>query len=180
MNNKKKLVSWHVVTFLTLVSPAMSYLPLFPQAPAPFPRLGLLKLPAAAPHLWTLLLLLQPPGERFQWPKPHRCLPVVLVHPMRRITSTHLPRLAYTTWVSHSDPKAGRVAEVPAHRRPLIPVSPSWTTAPGFSRSPDEVGMWSRQGPSVFLHIPSPKASPVLDLLQQRSSSVLLGEFLWA
>lgn len=174
------MVSWHAVTFLTLVSPAMSYLPLFPHAPAPFPWLGLMKLPAAALHLWTLLLLLQPPGERFQYPKPHRCLPVILVHPMRRITSTHLPRLAYTTRVSHPDPKAGRVAEVPAHRRPLILMSFSWIMASGFSRSPDRVGMWSRQGPSGFLHIPSPKASPVLDLLQQHSSSVLLGEVLWA
>lgn len=38
-------------------------------------------------------------GERFQWPKPHR-LPVVLVHLMKRITSTHLH---YITYVSHPD-----------------------------------------------------------------------------
>lgn len=35
--------------------------------------------------------------ERFQWPKPHR-LPVVLVHLMKRISSTCLD---YITYVSH-------------------------------------------------------------------------------
>lgn len=37
--------------------------------------------------------------ERFQWPKPHR-LPVVLVHLVKKITST---RLDYITYVSHPD-----------------------------------------------------------------------------
>lgn len=154
------MVSWHVVTFLTLVSPAMSYLPLLPQAPAPFPRLGLMKLPAAAPHLWTLLLLLQPPGERFQWPKPHRCLPVILVHPMRRITSTHLPRLAYTTRVSHSDPKAGRVAEVPAHRRPLIPVVTQLDLGPWLQQKPRRGGNVVEAGALCFFTHSFPKSIP--------------------
>lgn len=79
---------------------------------------------------------------------------------MRRITSTHLPRLAYTTRVSHSDPKAGRVAEVPAHRRPLIPVVTQLDLGPWLQQKPRRGGNVVEAGALCFFTHPFPKSIP--------------------